>query len=111
VLVFEPDVPLSSSGASSVAQALADRADVANITVFTSSLTIALALEPAHPRVSVVVTGGTLRPRPRQHSLVQPLAGMVLRSINARKAFIGGDLGEVVQASHPGASAIAAHDE
>jgi DeoR family transcriptional regulator, aga operon transcriptional repressor len=70
-----------------VAQALADRADVADITVFTSSLTIALALERAHPRVSVVVTGGTLRPR--QHSLVQPLAGMVLRSINARRAFIG----------------------
>lgn len=70
-----------------VAQALADRLDVSGVTVFTSSLTIAMALERADPRVTVVVTGGTLRPK--QHSLVEPLAGLVLKNINARKAFIG----------------------
>jgi DeoR family transcriptional regulator, aga operon transcriptional repressor len=70
-----------------VAEALADRQDLADVTVFTSSLTIGLALERAESRVTVVVTGGTLRPK--QHSLVEPLAGLVFRSINARKAFIG----------------------
>lgn len=70
-----------------VAQALADRLDITDVTVFTSSLTIALALERADPRVTVIITGGTLRPK--QHSLVEPLAGLVLGSINARKAFIG----------------------
>lgn len=70
-----------------VAHSLADRSDISDVTAFTSSLTIAMALERAHPHVSVVVTGGTLRPK--QHSLVEPLAGLVLSSINARKAFIG----------------------
>jgi DeoR family transcriptional regulator, aga operon transcriptional repressor len=70
-----------------VAHALADRPDVADVTVFTSSLTIALALERAESRVTVVVTGGTLRSK--QHSLVEPLASLVFRTINARKAFIG----------------------
>ncbi|MFO8075331.1 MAG: DeoR/GlpR family DNA-binding transcription regulator [Egibacteraceae bacterium] len=70
-----------------VAQALAERLDISDVTVFTSSLTIALALERAHPRITVIVTGGTLRPQ--QHSLVEPLAGLVLGSINARKAFLG----------------------
>jgi len=70
-----------------VAQALADRRQVSDVSTFTSSLTIALALERAHPRISVVVTGGTLRPK--QHSLVEPLAGLVLSQINAGKAFVG----------------------
>lgn len=70
-----------------VAHAIADRRQVSDITAFTSSLTIAMALERADPRVSVVVTGGTLRPK--QHSLVEPLAGLVLSNINAGKAFIG----------------------
>jgi DeoR family transcriptional regulator, aga operon transcriptional repressor len=70
-----------------VAQALAAREDLAEVTVFTSSLTIAIALERAHPRIAVVVTGGTLRPK--QHSLVEPLAGFVLRSIHAGTAFLG----------------------
>jgi DeoR family transcriptional regulator, aga operon transcriptional repressor len=34
-----------------------------------------------------VVTGGTLRPK--QHSLVEPLAGLVLASIHAGTAFVG----------------------
>ncbi len=70
-----------------IAQALAVREDLHDVTVFTSSLTIALALESAEPWLTVVVTGGTLRPK--QHSLVEPLAGLVLDSINAGKAFVG----------------------
>jgi DeoR family transcriptional regulator, aga operon transcriptional repressor len=70
-----------------VAHALAERADLTDVTVFTSSLTIALALESADPRLTVVVTGGTLRSK--QHSLVEPLAGLVLGTINAGTAFIG----------------------
>ena len=70
-----------------VAQALAERTELSDVTVFTSSLTIALALESADPRLTVVVTGGTLRSK--QHSLVEPLAGLVLDTINAGTAFIG----------------------
>jgi DeoR family transcriptional regulator, aga operon transcriptional repressor len=70
-----------------IAHALADRDDLTDVTVFTSSLTIAVALEAASPRLTVVVTGGTLRPK--QHSLVEPLAGLVLASIHAGTAFIG----------------------
>lgn len=70
-----------------VAHALAARDDLADVTVFTTSLTIALALESASPRLTVVVTGGTLRPK--QHSLVEPLAGLVLDAIHVRTAFLG----------------------
>jgi DeoR family transcriptional regulator of aga operon len=70
-----------------LAQALAARRDLEDVTIFTSSLTIALALEVAEPRLTVVVTGGTLRKK--QHSLVEPLAGLVLGTINASTAFIG----------------------
>ena len=42
----------------------------------TNGLTVALVLERASPRISVVVTGGTLRPL--QHSLVNPLGTVLL---------------------------------
>lgn len=70
-----------------LAHALAARSELDDVTIFTSSLTIALALEVAEPRLTVVVTGGTLRKK--QHSLVEPLAGLVLGTINAATAFIG----------------------
>lgn len=70
-----------------IASELADRLELSDVSVFTSSITIALALEVAYPRINVVVTGGTLRPK--QHSLVEPLAGLVLEHIHARIAFIG----------------------
>ncbi len=59
-----------------MATALVARADLTDVTVVTNSLTTALALEPAVPRFTVVVTGGTLRPL--QHSLVAPFMGGVL---------------------------------
>jgi DeoR family transcriptional regulator, aga operon transcriptional repressor len=70
-----------------IAAELAERTELADVSVFTSSITIALALEAADPRISVIVTGGTLRPK--QHSLVEPMAGLVLDHIHVRLAFIG----------------------
>jgi len=70
-----------------VARALAARADLRDVVVFTNSLTIAMQLEAVIPRFTVVVTGGTLRPL--QHSLVDPLGDGVLDRIRADMIFIG----------------------
>lgn len=73
--------------AAAVARELLRRDDLAGLTVITSSLSIALLLEAAIPRVQVIVTGGTLRPL--QHSLVAPLAHLVLARVHADLALIG----------------------
>ena len=70
-----------------LARALVARTELSEVSVFTNGLTIALELEAAFPRVTVVVTGGTLRPM--QHSLVNPLGESILDGINASIAFIG----------------------
>ncbi|MDY0911639.1 DeoR/GlpR family DNA-binding transcription regulator [Rathayibacter festucae] len=70
-----------------IAHALVARDDLRDVTVITNGLTLALALEPAIPRFTVVVTGGTLRPL--QHSLVEPLASEVLERLRADVVFIG----------------------
>lgn len=70
-----------------VARALAERADLEDIVVLTNALPIALELEPAIPRISVIVTGGTLRPL--QHSLMNPLATVLLDQLHVDTAFIG----------------------
>jgi DeoR family transcriptional regulator of aga operon len=70
-----------------VARALVERSELRDLIVVTSGLTIALALEPALPRFTVVVTGGTLRPL--QHSLVNPFAAPMLDSLRLDIAFIG----------------------
>jgi DeoR family transcriptional regulator of aga operon len=70
-----------------IALALLDRHDLDEVVVVTNGLTIALALEQAVPRFTVIVSGGTLRPL--QHSLVNPLATSVFSSITADVAFIG----------------------
>jgi DeoR family transcriptional regulator of aga operon len=70
-----------------IARELVGRPELQGVTVFTNSLTIALELERAAERIGVVVTGGTLRPL--QHSLVDPLATVVLDGISADLAFIG----------------------
>ncbi|WP_423922460.1 DeoR/GlpR family DNA-binding transcription regulator [Frigoribacterium sp. 2-23] len=70
-----------------IALALLDRIDLDGVVVVTNGLTIALALEQAVPRFTVIVSGGTLRPL--QHSLVNPLASTVLSSLTADIAFIG----------------------
>jgi DeoR family transcriptional regulator of aga operon len=70
-----------------LATALRGRTDLERVTVITNGLNIALELERAAPRISVIVTGGTLRAL--QHSLVNPLATMILSTINPDVAFIG----------------------
>jgi DeoR family transcriptional regulator of aga operon len=69
------------------ARALVDRTDLSNVVVITNGLKIALELERAIPRFTVIVTGGTLRPL--QHSLVNPLADGMFASLHADIAFIG----------------------
>lgn len=75
------------STTTAIARALVQREDLSNVVVFTNGLTLALELEPAIPRFSVVVTGGTLRPL--QHSLVEPMAGHILRQVNISTLFLG----------------------
>lgn len=75
------------STALAVAHALVDRGDLDDLIVVTNGLAIALALEPAVPRITVVVTGGTLRPL--QHSLVDPFAASVLDGLSCDLAIIG----------------------
>jgi len=73
------------STALAVAHALIDRHELTDVLIVTNGLTIALALEAAMPRFTVVVTGGTLRPL--QHSLVSPFAMLDLLTTDI--AFIG----------------------
>src|SRR5215216_7887495 len=70
-----------------IARALVLRTDLRDVTVVTNGLNIALELERATPRISVVVTGGTLRPL--QHSLVNPLGTVLLERLHASMAFVG----------------------
>jgi DeoR family transcriptional regulator of aga operon len=55
--------------------------------VITNGLAVASALEPAIPRLTVLVTGGTLRPL--QHSLVDALAVDGVRTLHADLAIVG----------------------
>lgn len=88
-LVSSGESVLLDVGTTSAALAdeLVSRTDVTDLTVFTNGLKIALSLEAAHPRFTIVVIGGTLRPK--QHSLVDPLAAPMLDSIRVDIAFIG----------------------
>lgn len=70
-----------------VARALQNRIDLSDVTVVTNALNVAVELENAYPRVTVVVTGGTLRPA--QHSLVDPMGDALLSRVHADIAFIG----------------------
>lgn len=71
-----------------VARALVARSDLTDIVVITTGLSIALALESAIPRFTVVLTGGTLRPL--QHSLVNPMVSDALAGVHVDLAIIGG---------------------
>jgi DeoR family transcriptional regulator of aga operon len=88
-LVADGDTVLLDVGTTTtaIAEALVARTDLRDVTVVTSGLKVALALEPAGPRISVVVTGGTLRRL--QHSLVNPFGTLMLERLNASLAFIG----------------------
>ena len=71
-----------------VARALVARTDLEGVVVTTNGLNIALELEAAIGRITVVLTGGTLRRL--QHSLVDPYASEHLRRMDgADLAFVG----------------------
>lgn len=70
-----------------VAQALVARTELDEVVIVTNGLAIALALEPAIPRFTVVVTGGTVRSL--QHSLVNPLATTLLDDVRVDLAILG----------------------
>jgi DeoR family transcriptional regulator of aga operon len=70
-----------------IARALLQRTELENVTVVTNAINIALELERAAPRISVIVTGGTLRPL--QHSLVNPMGTTLLERLRGSVAFIG----------------------
>lgn len=73
--------------ATALARALVARPELHDVVIFTNGLSVALELERAIPRFTVIVSGGTLRPL--QHSLVNPLADSLFASIHADIAFIG----------------------
>lgn len=75
------------STALAVAKALAERTELHDVVVVTNGLATALALEPAVPRITVIVTGGTLRPL--QHSLVNPMAQQLIGTVHADLAILG----------------------
>ena len=87
-MVADNDTVLLDVGttAMALAEALAARRDLSNVTVLTYGLNIALALESGHPRIQTVVTGGTLRPL--QHSLVEPMATLILERVRAGTLFL-----------------------
>lgn len=70
-----------------IAQALVARRDLDEVVIVTNGLAVALALEPAIPRFTVVVTGGTVRSL--QHSLVNPLATTLLDDVRVDLAILG----------------------
>jgi DeoR family transcriptional regulator of aga operon len=77
----------AGSTALALAISLANRHELSDVSVVTSGLSTALALEVGMPRLTVIVTGGTLRPQ--QHSLVSPFAAPMLDALHLDWAFIG----------------------
>jgi DeoR family transcriptional regulator of aga operon len=85
-LVRDGETIIVDVGSTTTELAKALSPSLRNVVVITSGLNIALLLE-SHPGITVIVTGGTLRPL--QHSLVNPYGSLLLQEINADKAFIG----------------------
>jgi DeoR family transcriptional regulator of aga operon len=88
-LVGDGEALLIDAGttAAAAARALSARTDLDSLVVFTNGLKTALELEPGHPRITVVLLGGTLRPL--QHSLVDPLATVILGQIRVNTLLLG----------------------
>ncbi|WP_117238252.1 DeoR/GlpR family DNA-binding transcription regulator [Thermus sediminis] len=85
-LVKDGDVVILDVGSTTTEVAKALSPSLKDVVVITSALNIALLLEN-HPGVTVIVTGGRLRPL--QHSLVNPFGTLLLEELNADKAFLG----------------------
>ena len=70
-----------------VARALVQREDLDSVTIVTNGLHIALELQPAIPRFTLMVTGGTMRRD--TPTLVDPLGDLLLRDITADISIVG----------------------
>jgi DeoR/GlpR family transcriptional regulator of sugar metabolism len=78
------------SGTTAMAAALALPEDLHDVLIVTSSLDIAIALQP-HKGVSILVTGGKLKEtgrNTRARSLISPFGTLLLEQINADCAFV-----------------------
>lgn len=85
-LVQNGDTIIVDVGGTTTELAKALSPELRDVVVVTNALNIALELEH-HPGITVVVTGGTLRPL--QHSLVAPLGAVLLKQVNADISFVG----------------------
>lgn len=85
-LVHDGETIILDVGSTTTEMAKALSPALRDVVVVTNALNIALLLE-SHPGVSVIVTGGMLRPL--QHSLVNPYATTLFGHLNADKAFLG----------------------
>ena len=72
-----------------VARAIAAREDLHDVTVITSSVPVALAVESAIPRITVMLSGGTLRRL--QHTLVNPFGMTILEQVHGHLAILEAD--------------------
>ena len=90
-LVHSGETILLDAGtpAAGIARALVKRTEVRDLVIFTNALPVALELESAIPRFSVVVTGGTLNPL--DHALVNPLGNLLLNGIQVDTLFLVAD--------------------
>src|SRR5512133_445644 len=88
-LVEDGEALLIDAGTTVVAaaRALCAREDLDSVVVLTNGLKTALELEAGYPRITAVLLGGTLRPL--QHSLVDPLATVIVEQIRANTLFLG----------------------
>ncbi len=77
----------SGTTVQAVGRALVHREELTGVTVITNGLQLALALQPAVPRFSVVLTGGTLRSD--IPALAEPLSSAVLGAVTADIAIVG----------------------
>ncbi len=76
----------AGSTTASIAQAINGRTDLRDAVIFTNALDIAIELECSIPRVTVIVTGGTLTPS--RNTLANPLGEVVLEQVNVQTAFL-----------------------
>jgi len=84
-LIRPGETVIIDAGATTLALARALPPSLADVTVVTPALDVAMELD-AHPGIKVILTGGTLARS--QRILVPPFATHVLRQINADTAFL-----------------------
>jgi DeoR family transcriptional regulator of aga operon len=75
--------------APALAQAIGERRGLSGVAIVTNDLGVATALQPTIPRLTVMVTGGTLARR--QASLVDPLGALMFGHLHAHTALVGGE--------------------